>query len=666
MTASGTVTDGNSGNNYSYTFVTNTAGVIDIRSITVTAVTSTKTYDGTTSSGGVPTYSLQSGDATTTAPTQTFNNRNAGTSKTLTASGLIINDGNGGNNYSISYATNSTGVINVKSITVTAVTDTKTYDGTASSVGVPAYPALQTGDATGTAPTQTFDSKNVGTNKTLTPAGLVINDGNSGNNYNITYTTNGTGVIGARALIVTAGTNGKTYDGTASASTIPAVTSGTVQTGDAASFTEAYTNKNAGAGKTLTPSGTVTDGNSGNNYSYTFVNNTTGSISALPLTITAAAVSKTYDGTISSVTAPTITSGAVQSGDGANFTETFDTKNAGTSKTLTPSGTITDGNSGNNYAYTFVTANTGTITIRTINVTAVANSKTYDTTTGSSGVPTYTLQTGDAVTTAPIQTFTNKNVGTGKTLTPGGLVINDGNSGNNYTIGYITANTGTITARTLTVTAATNTKTYDGSTGAAAIPTVTSGAIQTGDAANFTESYSTNAAGTNKTIVPAGTVTDGNSGSNYSYTFVNNTTGIINAAPFAKLQILLPGETAAPGTSTGKTGTPTAVNSATALTATVNAVDSGWNVVSTATDSIHITSTDAYATMPANGKLASGTKTFSVTLITAPSQTITATDITDGTKTANTSASITINPVTRVTTSNRRKLECSIYMELVE
>ena len=48
--------------------------------------------------------------------------------------------------------------------------------------------------------------------------------------------------------------------------------------------------------------------------------------------------------------------GSLAPGDTANFTETFDTKNVGTDKTLTPSGTVSDGNSGNNYAVTFVPA----------------------------------------------------------------------------------------------------------------------------------------------------------------------------------------------------------------------------------------------------------------------------------------------------------------------
>ena len=175
---------------------------ITIRPVTVSAVSDTKVYDGTAASAASPSYTLQPGDATGTAPTQTFDTKHAGTGKTLTASGLVINDGNSGNNYNISYAADITGEIQVRNITVTAVTDTKDYDGNTSSAGAPTY-TLQPGDATGSAPTQTFDNATVGTGKTLTPSGLVISDGNSGNNYNIGYAANATGVINQLAVTVT-------------------------------------------------------------------------------------------------------------------------------------------------------------------------------------------------------------------------------------------------------------------------------------------------------------------------------------------------------------------------------------------------------------------------------------------------------------------------------
>ena len=93
--------------------------------------------------------------------------------------------------------------------------------------------------------------------------------------------------------------------------------------------------------------------------------------------------------------------------------------------------------------------------------------------------------------------------------------------------------------------------------------------------------------------------------------------------------MLMPGETAAANTPAGKTGTPTAQTAGTAFTITVNAVDDNWNVVST-NDTVAITSSDANATLPANAALVNGTKTFSVTLKTSGSQTVTASDVTQG------------------------------------
>ena len=76
----------------------------------------------------------------------------------------------------------------------------------------------------------------------------------------------------------------------------------------------------------------------------------------------------------------------------------------------------------------------------------------------------------------------------------------------------------------------TNTKVYDGTTSAAAIPTISAGTIATGDTASFVESYGTATVGTGKTLTPSGNVSDGNSGTNYTYTFVPVSTGVITAA----------------------------------------------------------------------------------------------------------------------------------------
>ena len=49
---------------------------------------------------------------------------------------------------------------------------------------------------------------------------------------------------------------------------------------------------------------------------------------------------------------PTVTSGSLAPGDTAAFSETFDTQNVGIGKTLTASGSVNDGNGGNDYAVT--------------------------------------------------------------------------------------------------------------------------------------------------------------------------------------------------------------------------------------------------------------------------------------------------------------------------
>src|SRR5262249_30907316 len=53
----------------------------------------------------------------------------------------------------------------------------------------------------------------------------------------------------------------------------------------------------------------------------------------------------------------------------------------------------------------------------------------------------------------------------------------------------------------------------------------------------------------------------------------------ISPAAFSQLQLLVPGEAAAPGTASGKTGTPSAQSVGTGFGVTVNAVDPFWNLV---------------------------------------------------------------------------------------
>ena len=93
-------------------------------------------------------------------------------------------------------------------------------------------------------------------------------------------------------------------------------------------------------------------------------------INQRPMTVTAVANTKVYDGTTSSTGIPNITSGSLVTDDLANFIQTFDNKDVGTGKTLTPSGAVDDGNSGLNYTVSFVPVTTGVITKTSLTVTA--------------------------------------------------------------------------------------------------------------------------------------------------------------------------------------------------------------------------------------------------------------------------------------------------------
>src|SRR5580765_5976922 len=103
------------------------------------------------------------------------------------------------------------------------------------------------------------------------------------------------------------------------------------------------------------------------------------------------------------------------------------------------------------------------------------------------------------------------------------------------------------------------------------------------------------------------------------------------AGPYSRVQVLMPGETAAPGTSSGKTGTARAQTVGVPFDVTVRACDNTWNTVTTVTNAIQILSSDASATLPAPAQLINGQRTFTVTFNAGGTFTVFAHDQTDGT-----------------------------------
>src|SRR5262249_27176206 len=111
----------------------------------------------------------------------------------------------------------------------------------------------------------------------------------------------------------------------------------------------------------------------------------------------------------------------------------------------------------------------------------------------------------------------------------------------------------------------------------------------------------------NVTLKTAGTRTLTASDTTHASITANTSPGVIvNPGTFVKLQLLVPGETAAPGSATGKTGTPNAQSAFTAFNVTVNAVDANWNLISSVTDIVGITTSDTTATLPINAALEIG------------------------------------------------------------
>ncbi len=135
-------------------------------------------------------------------------------------------------------------------------------------------------------------------------------------------------------------------------------------------------------------------------------------------------------------------------------------------------------------------------------------------------------------------------------------------------------------------------------------------------------------------------------------------TETVNPGPVSKLQILLPGETAAPATVSGKTGAPTSQAAMVAIAngIVVNALDAYWNLVTSATPSVAIASSDPGAVVsddngvqPGNVTLVGGTGTLSsFTFFTAGTQTGTATD-TAGLLAPAISSGVSVNPAPSTT-----------------
>ena len=259
--------------------------------------------------------------------------------------------------------------------------------------------------------------------------------------------------------------NNKPYDATTAASIASRSLSGVIGNDDVtlgASGTAAFANKNVGTGKLVSVTGLSLDGSAAANYALSAPTaSTTANITARPITVTAVADEKVYDGTTSSVGVPTITSGSLANGDTATFTQTYNSKDVLTAHTLIPAGSVSDGNGGNNYAVTFTSIQTESITPAPADRALIAQNKVYDGTAAATiaWANLSGMISGDDVSLAGgTAAFVDKNVGQGKTVTATGVSLTGGDA-SNYTLNTANA-TADITPATLTVAAGNASRVY--------------------------------------------------------------------------------------------------------------------------------------------------------------------------------------------------------------
>ncbi len=528
--------------NYTVTQPTLSAN-ITARSLTVTATGANKEYDRTNAASVSYTDNRIAGDVFSVSGTATFDTANVGTAKTVTVSGLTITGTDAGNYSLSSTTTTTTADITAKSLTPTATATSKTYDGlTSASVSV-SLTGVVSGDTVTATGTGSFADANAGTGKTVSVSGIALGGADASNYALSTTTTTTTADITPAALAITGVTaDNKTYNGNTTATLSGSPAYAGLVNGETFSVTgtpsATFASKSVGSAKTVTVTGYTAPSN---NYTVTQPS-LAADITAATLTVTATGVNKPYDGTNSA----TVTySDDRISGDVFNVTgtATFDTAAVASGKTITVSSIAISGADAGNYtlANTSTTA-TADITKKTLTVSATASDKVYNATTAASVSLTLSgVIPSESVTATGTGLFTDKNVGTNKTVNISGITLS-GNDAGNYTVPTTATASASITALSITGSITANDKVFDG-TNTATIATRTLDGVISGDTVSYdggTATFDTSAVGTNKTVTATGLTLGGADAGNYTVNTTAITTANITAPTGASQTITFP------------------------------------------------------------------------------------------------------------------------------
>ncbi|MFV0332784.1 MAG: beta strand repeat-containing protein, partial [Tropicimonas sp.] len=215
--ASGPVTENSV--NFSDTITVTGTHQVSAKAVTANASAGvSKVYDGTSDMTGVTLQlaGLEGGDLVTVNGAGAYGDRNAGTGKSFTISGLSLS-GTDAANYFLSGGgsfSGTNGVITPKGLTTAFTASDKVYDGNRS-VNVTGHSAdIVAGDLVDISQGGAlFSDKNVGTGKDVTVSGIAISGADAGN-YTLLDTTAGTTASISRLNSVTwvGGSSGNWFD----------------------------------------------------------------------------------------------------------------------------------------------------------------------------------------------------------------------------------------------------------------------------------------------------------------------------------------------------------------------------------------------------------------------------------------------------------------------
>ncbi|ADY52972.1 Fibronectin type III domain protein [Pseudopedobacter saltans DSM 12145] len=528
VSVSGISISGTDAGNYTFNTTTSTTAIITEKSLTITATATDKVYDGNANATVSLSDDRVNGDVLTLSnTTATFDNKNVGTNKAVSVSGISISGTDAGN-YTFNSTASTTASITEKSLTISATATDKVYDGNTNAT-VSLGDNRVTGDILTLAhTTATFDNKNVGTNKAVSISGISISGADAGN-YTFNSTASTTASITEKSLTISATATDKVYDGN---------TNATVSLGDnrvtgdiltLSNTTATFDNKNVGTNKAVSISGISISGADAANYTFNSTASTTASITEKSLTITATATDKVYDGNTNatvSLSDNRVTDDVLTL---AHTNATFNNKNVGTNKAVSVSGISISGADAGNYTFNSTASATASITEKSLTITATATDKVYDGNTNATVSLSDNRVTGDVLTLAHTNAaFNNKNVGTNKAVSVSGISVT-GADAINYTFNTTASATASITAKALTVTATANNKIYDGNTNATVSlsDNRVSGDVLT--LAHTTATFNNKNIGNNKPVSISGISISGADAANYTFNTEASTTANITA-----------------------------------------------------------------------------------------------------------------------------------------